>query len=56
MSRNLALFAEYRRTSHDVSVENKTLGFLFGVPILVNERIDTRLDTNHLLLGLSFRF
>ena len=56
MTGNLALFAEYRRTSHDVSVENETLGFLFGLPSRVNERIDTRLDTNHLLLGLSFRF
>ena len=52
LSPSIALFAEYRYTEFDVDVSDGT-----GIFIPVDsESISTRLETHHLLTGISFRF
>jgi opacity protein-like surface antigen len=52
--RRVALFTEYRLTHMPISTDNEGKDTLGTIP--ATERLDTTLNTDHLLAGVSFRF
>lgn len=55
-NKHIAVFGEYRYTHYDIDIKNETAEWLFGLPTHVKETIETTIETNHLLMGMSVRF